>query len=307
MANIMRKGVLMDKNKEIELKLQVMDEKVWSAIGTYIKNLPGVKHSEQINLLANYFDTADERLSKARLSYRVRRENDVWMATIKGDGSSLGGLHSRMEINVPVHSPKPDLSVFQAYDIHKKISQVLDGGVLEMIVQTAFQREAVLFEQSETLIEIALDQGSILASGKKNPILEVELELKKGKTAELLSLGAHLMGNFPLLIEPKSKLLRGLILAGRAKAKRNSISDSSNPLYDVYGLLDLIYQEWTEEKQVDSRQHFEKLDRLFAEHHKITGVEIELKEIYNKLKETGEYDRQKYMFSLLQIWKNMIL
>jgi len=113
--------------------------------------------------------------------------------------------------------------------------------------------------------------------------------------------------NFPLLIEPKSKLLRGLILAGRAKAKRNSISDSSNPLYDVYGLLDLIYQEWTEEKQVDSRQHFEKLDRLFAEHHKITGVEIELKEIYNKLKETGEYDRQKYMFILLQIWKNMIL
>jgi len=303
----MRKGVLMDKNKEIELKLQVMDEKVWSAIGTYIKNLPGVKHSEQINLLANYFDTADERLSKARLSYRVRRENDVWMATIKGDGSSLGGLHSRMEINVPVHSPKPDLSVFQAYDIHKKILQVLDGGVLEMIVQTDFQREAVLFEQSENLIEIALDQGSILASGKKNPILEVELELKKGKTEELLSLGAQLVENFPLLIEPKSKLLRGLILAGRAKAKRNSISDSSNPLYDVYGLLDLIYQEWTEEKQVDSRQHFEKLDRLFAEHHKITGVEIELKEIYNKLKETGEYDRQKYMFILLQIWKNMIL
>ena len=47
------------------------------------------------------------------------------MATIKGDGSSLGGLHSRMEINVPVHSPKPDLSVFQAYDIHKKILQSL--------------------------------------------------------------------------------------------------------------------------------------------------------------------------------------
>jgi inorganic triphosphatase YgiF len=303
----MEKGVLMNKNKEIELKLQVMDETVWSALGAYIKNLPGVKKSEKINLLANYFDTADERLSKARLSYRVRRENDVWIATIKGDGSSLGGLHSRMEINVLVHSPKPDLSVFQAYDIHKKILQVLDGVGLEQIVQTDFEREAVLFEQNETWIEIALDQGSIIAADKKIPILEVELELKKGKAAELLSLGSQLTGQFPLRIESKSKLLRGLLLTGRAKETPVYFSDNSNPLYYVYGLLDLISQEWAEEKQVDSRQHLKTLDRLFSYRHKITGVEIELQEIYNKLNETGKYDRQKYMFSLLQIWKNMIL
>ena len=303
----MKKGALMNKNKEIELKLQVMDEKVWSALSTYIKNLPGVKKSEKINLLANYFDTADERLSKARLSYRVRRENEVWMATIKGDGTSLGGLHSRREINVPVCSPKPDLSVFQEYEIQKEILSALAGGALEPIVQTDFEREAVLFEKDETWIEIALDRGNIFAAGKKIPILEVELELKKGKTVELLSLGAQLVGQFPLLIEAKSKLLRGLILSGRTTIKKNSISDSSNPLYDVYGLLDLIYEEWTEAKQIDNRQHIEKIDRLFANCHKITGVEIELKEIYNKLKETGEYDRQKYMFILLQIWKNMIL
>lgn len=297
----------MNKNKEIELKLQVMDEHVWPMIGTYIKNLRGVKHSDKIHLRANYFDTVDERLSKARLSYRVRRENDVWIATIKGDGSSLGGLHSRMEINVPVHSSKPDLSVFQANDIHKKILQVLDGGVLEGIVQTDFEREAVLFEQNETWIEIALDQGSIIAADKKSPILEVELELKKGKAAELLSLGAQLAGQFPLRIESKSKLFRGLILAGRAKEKPVSFLDSSNPLYYVYELLDLISQEWTEEKQVDSRQHLKTLAGLLSYRQQIIGVEIELQEIYNKLNETGKYDRQKYMFSLLQIWKNMIL
>jgi len=297
----------MNKNKEIELKLQVMDGKVWSAIGAYIKNLPGVKHSETIHLLANYFDTTDGRLSKARLSYRVRRENDTWMATIKGDGSSFGGLHSRMEINVPVYSSKPDLSVFQEYEIQKEILQVVDDGILEPIVQTDFEREAVVFEQNETVIEIALDQGSIIAASKKIPILEVELELKKGTSAELLSLGAQLVRQFPLLIESKSKLLRGLILSGRAKEKHGSMSDRSNPLYYVYGLLDLLYQEWTEEKQVDSRQHLEKLDGLFAYHHKIKGAEIELKEIYNEIHEAGKYDRKKYMFSLLQIWKKLIL
>ncbi|SEJ40957.1 CYTH domain-containing protein [Propionispira arboris] len=297
----------MNKNKEIELKLQVMDEHVWPMIVMYIKNLRGVKHSDKIHLRANYFDTVDERLSKARLSYRVRRENDVWIATIKGDGSSLGGLHSRMEINVPVYSSKPDLSVFQANDIHKKILQVLDGGVLEGIVQTDFEREALLFEQNETWIEIALDQGSIIVADKKSPILEVELELKKGKAAELLSLGAQLAGQFPLRIESKSKLFRGLILAGRAKEKPISFLDSSNPLYYVYELLDLISQEWTEEKQVDSRQHLKILAGLLSYRQQIIGVEIELQEIYNKLNETGKYDRQKYMFSLLQIWKNMIL
>jgi len=303
----MKKGVLMNKNKEIELKLQVMDEKAWPALGTYIKNLPGVKKSEKINLLANYFDTADERLSKARLSYRVRRENDVWMATIKGDGTSLGGLHSRREINVPVCSAKPDLSVFKEYEIQKEILSVLAGGALKPIVQTDFEREVVLLEKDETWIEIALDRGNIFAAGKKIPILEVELELKKGQTAELLSLGAELVGQFPLLIEVKSKLLRGLILSGRTTVKKNSISDSSKPLYDVYGLLDLIYEEWAEKKQVNNKDHIEKIDRLFSDRHQITGVEIELKEIYNELKEKGKYDRQKYMFSLLRIWKNMIL
>lgn len=204
---------------EIEWKLQVTDAAAWPAIVEFVRRLPGQLGSAQFKMAARYFDTADLQLNQKRIAYRLRRENDALVATVKAGGSSAGGLHKRLEINRPVASEAADLSVFKGIDEIAAVVDYLEKAALQVIVETDFHREAVLLEQAGSRIEIALDQGSVRAGGQTRPILEVELELKSGNERELQLLGEEFQRRFPLRPEPKSKFFRGLLLSGLLKQK----------------------------------------------------------------------------------------
>jgi len=164
---------------------------------------------------ARYFDTATYCLQNAKLAYRIRREGEQWVATIKGGGKSSGGLHERQEWNVVVSDAQPDITVFEGTDIGKTVIGLVGNQVLEPIVITKFERRTLdVIMPDGSHIEVAADQGTIVAGSKNTPILEVELELKSGKTAALLELGAALSREYPLVPESDSKFYRGLKLAG---------------------------------------------------------------------------------------------
>ena len=166
---------------------------------------------------ARYFDTTTLCLQKAKLAYRIRREGEQWIATIKDGGMSSGGLHERREWNVAVPDAQPDISVFEDTDIGKKLIELVGCQQLEPILSTKFERRTMdIMMPDNSLIEVAADQGIIVAASKKAPILEVELELKSGKPAALLQLGAQLAREYPFIPEPDSKFYRGLKLAGLA-------------------------------------------------------------------------------------------
>lgn len=166
---------------------------------------------------AHYFDTNTYCLQQEKLAYRIRREGGQWVATIKDGGLSSGGLHERQEWNVIVSDAQPDISVFEGTDIGQRLLDLVGDQRLEPIVITKFERRTLdVIMPDGSQIEVAADQGIIVAGAKNAPILEVELELKNGNPGALLQLGGALAREFPLLPEPDSKFYRGLLLAGLA-------------------------------------------------------------------------------------------
>lgn len=205
----------MQENSEVELKLQVLDETAWTRIVNKIKTLPEASGYEKILLAANYFDTMDGFLHKARLAYRVRKENDQWVATIKGGGCVVNGMHKRAEWNVKVENGEADLQAFAKTTVDQSILKELSTKKLIPIVQTNFVREVVILMIDDNKIEVALDKGIIIGNGNKIPILEIELELKEGKEKILMEIGEKLIKEFPLKLSNKSKFARGLALVQR--------------------------------------------------------------------------------------------
>lgn len=295
----------MAKNQEIELKLQVMDAAIWPALCQTMQELAGGRQPEKLKLAANYFDTAGNDLAKEKVAYRVRRENEVWVATIKSGGGDQGGLHQRMEWNVEVKSGAADLSVFARTAINKALLARLAKKQLFPVVQTTFVRLAFVLSFEGSIIEAALDQGTITAGGKQVPILEVELELKEGSPAHLLALGARLAQQYPLVPERKSKFLRGLLLCGRAIEKESKMSAESESMTAIYQLIAFIYEQWVNERQIDQK--------AYAAHLKILHINFASADANKALKEQLElvklgenYDQQRAIAALLTLWTHVL-
>ena len=100
---------------EIELKLQCLNGAYWEklregrALAEWV--LIGSKGEDEME--AHYFDTPELALNRAGLSYRVRREGGVWVATVKDGGRSDGGLHRRQEWSIRVNDPQPDINALR--------------------------------------------------------------------------------------------------------------------------------------------------------------------------------------------------
>lgn len=295
----------MGNNEEIELKLRVMDKSCWPELRAFIESMEGVVGIEHVELAANYFDTEDGALRREKIAYRVRAENGRWVAALKGGGSSDGGLHRRAEWNVPAASGSPDLRVFACTGADLSALHGVSRQSLEAVVRTEFRREAVTIALGQSRVEAALDAGRILAGGKEAPILELELELKTGCAAELLHLGAVLAKRYPLIVERRSKYLRGLMLretAARRTVKRIGGASSLKPIHD---LLDVMYDAWAEGMAVDRAAYAEKLS-AFTKAFSPRILDPSLIAWPDTLKQGHYNDIKNSIYVLLRTWANKI-
>ncbi|MDR7866995.1 MAG: CHAD domain-containing protein [Sporomusaceae bacterium] len=200
---------------EVELKLRLLAPEAWAgvfaapAVAALLLTPPEDEHLESW-----YFDTAEGDLQEAGLAYRIRLEGDRWVATVKADGSSAGGLHERREWNVTVDGPEPSYDYFRATEAGPLLTAAGGGAPLTPRFSTVFDRRRADVAVGDSRIEVAADRGTILAGGREEAIAEVELELKDGAAAAVLALGAELARQLPLAVEPRSKYYRALVLAG---------------------------------------------------------------------------------------------
>lgn len=217
----------MGKNTEIELKLAVTNPDVWEKLLAAPLLHKGLSQRPSRKVFeAVYFDTNDQALEKAHLAYRIRREGSCWIATVKGGGTSAGGLHQRQEWNVAVEGPEPCIEKFNDVPVGPALREAVGEKELLPLLSTNFERTIFnITAEDGSLIEVAADKGEVVAGTDKNlrsPILEIELELKNGSPSALLKLGAQLACEFPLLPETRSKYFRGLVLNGL-------VSDAGTP------------------------------------------------------------------------------
>lgn len=186
------------------------------------KLLAGSQHT--LKLWNQYLDTRDRKLSRTGMAYRIRRTNGKrYEATIKSRGETVNGFSRRAEYTVPLEQAQPVLQGFEP-QVDKKLQTLLQEDELLPLCTVEFTRKVALLQLSAvTVVEAAVDTGTIKAGGKEALIGEIELELKKGQERELLRFTAELAQEIPLLPEERSKFSRGLALLDgeklRAKAE----------------------------------------------------------------------------------------
>lgn len=89
---------------------------------------------------------------------------------------------------------------------------------LTCIFETNFQRKTWHIIINDSLIEVALDVGNIIAGPNLEPICELEFELLTGDTSALLILATEVAKSVPLRLGKASKAQRGYQLAGKSTA-----------------------------------------------------------------------------------------
>lgn len=220
---------------ETELKYRFSDQSLVAElfsnqmVAKYI--IPASKANYKMQSM--YFDTFSGDLSQNRATLRVRQENDLFVVTIKMDSKIADALHQRFEWNVDLgkeFSLKEFAAGFNADIFSATLSaEKKSGNVLADLLRQINQKPLILICQADfnrlcydlaycdTVVEIALDQGFILGGSLREPICELELELKKGKVDDLISLGAILSQKLKLEPETKSKYARCLSLVRQSK------------------------------------------------------------------------------------------
>jgi inorganic triphosphatase YgiF len=179
---------------------------------------PRVKDLENV-----YYDTADLRLRKRGLAFRIRRDGARFIQTVKTGDTAASAVLSRgeWEREVPSLEPQPDLVDDPA--IRAALGLLLPGE-LRPIFTTRVHREVMELNGTDSLgrlkvIEAAFDRGEIEAAGAREALAEIELELIEGPPGALFDLALALQDISPTRIETRSKSARGYALAtGRRPA-----------------------------------------------------------------------------------------
>jgi triphosphatase len=195
--------------EETEIKLAVDAQharRLWGALAHYPHGKPASHR-----LFSAYYDTTDRRLQNAGVALRLRRVGQRWMQTIKSAGTAAGGLHRRAEFETAVPVQLPDLQAMIDAGIGKLVPA---GQALEVAFTTDFRRSsAMLKHASGTIVEVSLDRGFIAAGERRDPICEIELELKEGEPDALFDLACEIARGLPVRLDNCSKAQRGYALA----------------------------------------------------------------------------------------------
>jgi triphosphatase len=195
---------------EIELKLRIR-----AADLPRLRRHPAVQRAlvgkpVTRRLTSIYYDTPQLALLDADLSLRVRRMSGGWFQAVKGAGHSLAGLHQRMEWEDLLTRGEPDFDKITDPALTPVFGDPALRAALRPIFTTDVRRtEWQLKPDPDSDIEMALDVGDLIVDDKREPICEVELELKSGVPIRLFEFALTLLADIPLWIENVSKAQRG--------------------------------------------------------------------------------------------------
>lgn len=197
--------------QEIELKFIVNPQ----LIESLRKKLSAMSQEQhEVRKLVNiYYETADNFLRRHNMGLRIRGDGYHYEMTMKTSGRVTGGLHQRPEYNVALSEPVLDLAQLPAEIWPEDLDVTALQQQLNPLFSTDFNRETWIIHQGTSRIELALDQGEVVADDLQESICELELELLEGETSALLTLAEQLVNAPGLRMGSLSKAARGYHLA----------------------------------------------------------------------------------------------
>lgn len=206
---------------EIELKLRFPPSMLREVLASPV--LTPQRLTRKQKRVATYFDTPALDLWRRQITLRVRREGGHWIQAVKGASAVSAGVHTRVKIETVVDGPRPDVSGLPSHAVTRILKSPGVAGALFPVMRTEITRSSRILEPAPgVLIEAAVDTGSIRSRRRREPVCELELELKSGPVTALYELAHHLSAQIPLALEHQTKAERGYALfigGGYAPAK----------------------------------------------------------------------------------------
>ena len=170
---------------------------------------------ERLSLAAIYLDTEDRRLARRGIVWRLRREGRRWIQTLKAGGTNA---LERFEHEVVRPDASHDASMHAGTPIGDQLIAILrrahaDAAEPGVRFRTEVRRTTRRVRTRGAVVEIALDEGRLVAAGSTQRIREIEFELTSGSVSAMLALAERWRKRFGLIYEPRSKSERGDRLA----------------------------------------------------------------------------------------------
>jgi triphosphatase len=208
--------------REIELKFG-MPEACVPALAAELDAHGPVKITR---LEARYFDTPDDRLARAGLSLRLRREDARWVQTLKLSGAhgTLARAEHEVALAPPARGqiPRLDPGRHAGSAPGEALAALLAeaGSTAPLIARygTRVVRRSSLIRLRGGVVEASLDQGHVEAGTQRLPLCELELELKQGEVDALARLARRWLRRHGLWLNAEAKAERGRRLAQREAA-----------------------------------------------------------------------------------------
>lgn len=164
-----------------------------------------------------YFDTPDRELSRANIALRLRQKGDEWLTTVKGSDPNGGVLTKRQEWEGHTTPSVFNFSIVKDCGLRVFLESRYD--LVKPVFSTDFERTMWRVPVNDSVVEICLDEGKIIAESngkvRQDDICELEFELVSGSSVESLVDLARTLSQYVLLFpECASKAERGFCLAG---------------------------------------------------------------------------------------------
>jgi inorganic triphosphatase YgiF len=203
---------------EVELKFQVPAARRHAVLALVRGRAAAVPR--RVRLQAAYFDTPDRLLAQAGMALRLRREGRRWVQTLKGLGED--GL-SREEHNLPLSAAEVQPGASMAdpqrhagVPVGARLLALLAGQppqALACTYRTDIWRLTRPLQGRLGRVELAFDEGWLLAGDARLPVCELEIELLEGHPLAVVEAARRWALRHGLWLDSRSKAERGDMLS----------------------------------------------------------------------------------------------
>jgi triphosphatase len=164
---------------EVELKFQIAAGGLSALRAALVRG-----RTQGQRLQALYYDTADRALARAGMALRLRKEGRRWVQTLKaGSDDHFRRLESNVSAGAAAAGQTPALDVrrhagTQAGDALLALLHEAGDPPLQLRYRTDIRRTRRDLRVPGATIELAFDEGEIVAGDRRLPVHEIEFELK---------------------------------------------------------------------------------------------------------------------------------
>lgn len=205
---------------EIEAKFLTKPE-IFKKISE-LKDIAGYKIKEIIDIKEEdtYLDTEELDLHRQELSYRIRKQDNTFLVTLKQKPVRTGAIYSRIEEEEYIK--EEDIPKVYDYSLNIKPVQeakkLAEGKKLQKIFTIDKHRKRVVITKGNFMIKLDMDTIQFLIKGLKEKEHELEIESKNTPMEEVEKIQGFLKQKFGKKLKPskRSKYERGLALLAKS-------------------------------------------------------------------------------------------